>query len=110
MGWVEVMRASLHPGATLLMGAYREGGSASAPVYFNSLYALRATEGGLDVTGVYDKFRLVPFGEYLPAESILAPLGFKDLTHIGESFTGGAVPRPISPAGVPPVQPLICYE
>ncbi len=52
----------------------------------------------------------MPFGEYLPAESILAPLGFRDLTHIGDSFAFGPPPAPIVPAGVPPVQPLICYE
>ena len=109
-GWAEAIRASLHPGESLLLGAYRVAGDPSDPIYFNSLYAVRATDRGLAVTGVYDKHRLVPFGEYLPAEQILAPLGFKDLTHIGDSFTPGPSPKPINPAGVPPVQPLICYE
>ena len=109
-GWAQVIRASLHPGETLMLGAYRIAGSPAQPLYFNSLYAVRATDQGLMVTGVYDKSRLVPFGEYLPAEEILEPLGFKDLTHIGDSFAAGPPPRPLTPAGVPPVQPLICYE
>ncbi len=71
---------------------------------------MRARAGGLDVTGVYDKYRLVPFGEYLPAEQVLQPLGFKDLTHIGDSYSAGALPAGIAPAGMPPVLPLICYE
>jgi apolipoprotein N-acyltransferase len=109
-GWADAIRASLHPGETLITGAYREAGAPAKPIYFNSLFSLRAAPDRLEVTGVYDKHRLVPFGEYLPAESLLAPLGVKDLTHIGDSFTAGAQPRPLAPAGIPSVQPLICYE
>ena len=109
-GWAEIIRDALHPGATLLFGGYRMQGPADRPRYFNSLIAVRRTGSQLEVTGVYDKYRLVPFGEYLPAESILQPLGFKDLTHIGDSFAPGPPPAPITPAGIPPVQPLICYE
>jgi apolipoprotein N-acyltransferase len=101
---------ALPPGATLLLGAYRAAGDPAHPRYYNSLIAARAEPGGLKITGVYDKFRLVPFGEYLPAEGVLQPLGFKDLTHIGDSFSFGPRPRAISPDGAPPVQPLICYE
>ncbi|MEI9965508.1 MAG: apolipoprotein N-acyltransferase [Caulobacteraceae bacterium] len=100
----------MHPGEALLLGAYREAMGPAKPVYFNSLIALVARPQGLEVTAVYDKHRLVPFGEYLPAESLLTPLGFKDLTHIGDSFSFGPPPAPIRPEGAPPVQPLICYE
>ena len=109
--WTEAaVRASLAPGQTLLLGAYRAAGTLEHPLYYNSLVALRADGAGLTVTGVYDKFKLVPFGEYLPAAQILQPLGFKDLTHIGDSFTAGPPPGPMAPAGLPAVQPLICYE
>ncbi len=106
----DALAAALGPGQTLLLGSYRVTGTFEKPIYFNSLIAIRATRQGLAVTGVYDKYRLVPFGEYLPAESLLSPLGFKDLTHIGDSFTAGPPPQPIAPAGAPAVQPLICYE
>ncbi|HEY5409463.1 MAG TPA: apolipoprotein N-acyltransferase, partial [Caulobacteraceae bacterium] len=109
-GWAEAIRQALHPGETLMLGAYRLAGPPPTPRAYNSLIAARATATGLQVTGVYDKYRLVPFGEYLPAAEILQPLGFKDLTHIGDSFSFGPSPRPMTPAGVPPVQPLICYE
>jgi apolipoprotein N-acyltransferase len=109
--WTEAaITAALQPGQSLLMGSYRIAPGPRRPIYFNSLVALRAEPAGLRVTGVYDKHRLVPFGEYLPAEKLLTPLGFKDLTHVGDSFTAGPRPAPISPAGVPRVQPLICYE
>ena len=101
---------ALKPNQTLMVGAYRLAGAADNPTAYNTLIALRAKGDGLQVTGLYDKFRLVPFGEYLPMESVLSPLGFKKMVHIGDGFTAGPRPRPITPAGVPPVQPLICYE
>lgn len=109
--WTEaaIFRA-LGSGQTLMMGTYRIAEGKAGPAYFNSLVALRREDDGLHVLGVYDKHRLVPFGEYLPAESLLAPLGVKDLTHIGEGFTAGPTPTPMSVFGVPRFQPLICYE
>ena len=80
------------------------------PKAYNSLLAFRAEAHALSLTGVYDKFRLVPFGEYLPAEGLLAPLGFKKLVHVTDGFDPGPAPRPMAPQAVPPVQPLICYE
>ncbi len=59
---------------------------------------------------MYDKYRLTPFGEYLPLGRYLEPLGLRQLVHVGQGFTPGPPPRPIAPPGVPPVQPLICYE
>ena len=103
------IRAAMHPGQTLLMGSYLAAGP-DLQTYYNSLLAVRAEPVGLKVTGMYAKHRLVPFGEYLPAESLLAPLGFKNLAHIGDSYTAGPPPGPIAPVGIPVVQPLICYE
>jgi apolipoprotein N-acyltransferase len=101
---------ALRPGQTLLLGGYRLTGPASRPAAYNSLLALRARPGDLDLNGIYDKYRLVPFGEYLPAEGLLAPLGFKKLVHVTDGFDAGPPPRPIAPTAIPPVQPLICYE
>ena len=109
--WTEAaILGSLQPGQSLMMGTYRATEDGGRPVYFNSLVALRRDAGGLRVTGLYDKHRLVPFGEYLPAERLLTPLGFKDLTHIGDSFSPGPRPSPLSAYGIPRAQPLICYE
>lgn len=107
----EAISAALKPGQTLFVGAYRIAGSPRQPIYYNTLATVRAGPGGaLDVTGFYDKHRLVPFGEYMPMDSVMSRIGFKKLVHVGDGFTPGPRPRPIAPAGLPPVQPLICYE
>ena len=110
------IEAALQPGQTLITGGFRAEpapAGAYAPdgqLYHNSLMVLRRNAGGLAVIGVYDKHRLVPFGEYLPLDRYLAPLGVKELIHVGNGFTPGPAPRPLAPPGVPPFQPLICYE
>jgi len=109
--WVrQAIIDSIRPGQTLLIGGYRYEGPVARPVYYNSLIALRRTASDLEVVGVYDKHRLVPFGEYLPAEAFLTQIGVKSLAHLGDGFATG--PRP-SPLRVRPdllTQPLICYE
>ncbi len=64
----------------------------------------------LRVGGVYDKHRLVPFGEFLPLGDLAGRLGIRSLVHMPEDFTPGPPPRPMRLEGVPAVQPLICYE
>jgi apolipoprotein N-acyltransferase len=103
--------AALNPGQTLLMGANRaELGPGGVARYFNSLLALRREGGGLRITGVYDKHRLVPFGEFMPLGEIAGKVGFRSLVHMPDDFTAGPPPRPLDAWGVPPLQPLICYE
>lgn len=109
--YVPRIAAALQPGQTLMLGANRMGLSATGePDYFNSLIALRREATGLKVTGVYDKHRLVPFGEFLPFGDLATKFGIRSLVHMPEDFTAGPEPRPMSPDGLPPVQPLICYE
>jgi apolipoprotein N-acyltransferase len=94
----------------LLVGAFRYEGTPAGPRYFNTLIAVRRTVDGLEPAGVYDKHRLVPFGEFLPLEDLLTRLGVKALVHAPDSFTTGPEPAPMIVAGLPPFQPLICYE
>jgi len=105
---------AVQPGQTLIMGLSRGLADASAPEggrYFNSLFVL-ADEGGdgLRISAVYDKHRLVPFGEYLPAGGLLGALGIRSLTHMPVDFSAGPRPAPIDIPGAPRAQPLICYE
>jgi apolipoprotein N-acyltransferase len=109
--WTKAMvRGALRPGQTLLVGAYRVAGTDDHPIYYNTLLALRDEAGDLRTTAVYDKFRLVPFGEYMPMDALMTKIGFKALTHTGDSFTRGPAPRSILTPGLPRLQPLICYE
>lgn len=103
---------ALAPGQVLLVGAaVAEPPENGGPVrYFNSLLALRRDGDDLTLIGRYDKHRLVPFGEFLPLEGLLSPLGFKELVKIGDGFTTGPKPAPMTLPGLPILQPLICYE
>lgn len=107
----QAIEDALRPGQVLILGGYRYGTDRSgAPVIFNALAVLRRTAGGLEPAGVYDKFRLVPFGEYMPLDGLVSRLGVKQMVHVGDGFAPGPRPRPMSVAGLPPFQPLICYE
>jgi len=59
---------------------------------------------------VYDKYHLVPFGEYLPFRKVLARLGLDKLAHGAVDFSSGAGPRVVALPNLPPFRPLICYE
>ena len=110
--WIQPRIAgALKPGQILLMGAARIDERAVKPTFYNSLYALRRDGDDLRQLGVYDKYRLVPFGEYMPASQLMSVIGFKKLTHMGEDgFTPGPQPRPLLIPGLGLLQPLICYE
>ncbi|MDB5440816.1 MAG: lnt [Caulobacteraceae bacterium] len=96
----------LQPGQTLLVGGYHFVG----PRVFNSLAVVVRQGDGISHTVVYDKYRLVPFGEYLPAAPLLKRLGVAQLVPVGDGFSNGGPPRPVTVAGLPTMQPLICYE
>jgi apolipoprotein N-acyltransferase len=105
------LRDAIDPGQTLMMGANRAQLKPDGQVaYYNSLVAFRREADGLRVTGIYDKHRLVPFGEYMPLGAIATKVGFRSLVHMPDDFSAGPPPKPLTPLGVPIVQPLICYE
>lgn len=105
------LRDAIRPGQTLLMGANRaEADGQGGYRYFNTLVAFRREDFALRVTGVYDKHRLVPFGEFLPLGDLAGKLGIRALVHMPEDFTPGPPPRPLTAPGVPTLQALICYE
>ncbi|MBX7249865.1 MAG: apolipoprotein N-acyltransferase [Caulobacteraceae bacterium] len=101
---------ALRPGQVLLVGTYRVDGAPSGEVYYNSLLAFVRDGDDLKYLGVYDKHRLVPFGEFMPLDGLMEATGVKALTHVGDGFSHGPRPRPMQVPGVPLFQPLICYE
>lgn len=93
-------------GQTLITGSDRVLSQDGRIIAYNSLY-LFGPGGALPV--VYDKFHLVPFGEYVPFARFLNRLGISQLT-VGEGFSAGDHAHLLPVPGAPPVSPLICYE
>lgn len=102
---IRLAAESLAPGATLLAGAVRAewGAGGRLSGLWNSLVAL---SGSGTVLEVFDKFHLVPFGEYMPLGGLLP---IRVVTG-GMDFSAGPGPRTLALPGLPPVSPLICYE
>jgi apolipoprotein N-acyltransferase len=100
--------ATLTTGNRVLMtGALRAGSDDKQQGFYNSFYVF--AHGGLRLT-TYDKFHLVPFGEYLPFEQTLSAIGLKKVVGISGSFSTGDGPHTVDVPGAPQMSPLICYE
>jgi apolipoprotein N-acyltransferase len=101
----------LPDGTVLITGALRRDPSRldrdGRPEVYNSILAFDATA---NVVARYDKWRLVPGGEFLPLEYLLAPLGFRKIVTVPGSFAAGAGPATVAIPGAPPAGMLICYE
>ncbi len=93
--------------SVLMTGAVRGELDADGAHYFNSLYIFG--HGG-QLLGTYDKFHLVPFGEYLPLKPVFGALGLSKLVDSPGDFTPGDGPHTFDLPGAPAVGPLICYE
>jgi apolipoprotein N-acyltransferase len=77
--------------------------------YYNSLAVMDA-KGRIET--VYDKWHLVPFGEYIPFGDVLAKVGITAFAaQLGNGFTPGVGARilDLGPK-IGKVLPLICYE
>jgi apolipoprotein N-acyltransferase len=73
---------------------------------FNSLII---TNNNLDIIFQYNKIKLVPFGEFLPFESILNKIGLKKITEGHGSFSQGSSKNIFNYENLK-LLPLICYE
>ncbi len=96
-----MVAAAVPPDGLVITGAPRMGKSSRV---WNSLHAIDSTGR---VVGTYDKFHLVPFGEYVPLRQVL---NIAKITAGRRDFSAGAGLRTLRLKGLPPVSPLICYE
>ncbi len=101
-GLKQALSTIIPEGGFLVAGALRQGGTGDGP--YNSLHVL---DGQGEIRATYDKFHLVPFGEYAPFRDIL---DFEKLTAGSTDFRSGPGLQTLQVPGLPAFSPLICYE
>jgi apolipoprotein N-acyltransferase len=99
----------LEDGQVLVTGAVRSenAGAGVAPRYYNSIYVIDSDGQIISAT---DKVHLVPYGEYVPYESILASLGITEAIAMPGGFTAASSRSLLTLPGGALLYPLICYE
>jgi apolipoprotein N-acyltransferase len=103
-GLAQALAGAVPPGGLLITGIPRVTQDPDGEAWHNSMVAIDSSGR---VRGTFDKFHLVPFGEYVP----IRWLPGVDRIAPGESdFTPGPGPQTIELPGLPAVSPLICYE
>ena len=99
---LEALRGSLYhfkENTFLLTGALLRGKDG----YHNSLIALNKSA---EQIYQFDKFHLVPFGEYVPFQSYIPIQSVTSFT----GFVEGHGPETAKVGSIPPFSPLVCYE
>jgi len=99
------MAATLGPDDILITGAPRTYPRDTDE--YKVWNAIQVIDASGEIVASFDKFHLVPFGEYVPFRAFL-PL--PKLTAGRTDFSAGPGPQTLSVAGMPSFSPLICYE
>jgi apolipoprotein N-acyltransferase len=94
----------------LIMGVTRRDWRNGQVVLYNSAVVMDGVGGALRIGQTYDKYRLVPFGEFIPLWSLISNANVAPLQRIGAGFTPGPPPTRLIVPDAPPVVVLICYE
>jgi apolipoprotein N-acyltransferase len=100
----------LPPGTMLITGAARYAEAASGPGRIRAYNSVYVIDDAGSILSVYDKVRLVPFGEFLPFRDLLDRLGLQQLVRVPGGFLAGDRRRAIMAPPAPEFAPLICYE
>ena len=96
--------AAAPPGGVIMSGAIRAVARADGELEARNSLIVFSRKGPVTV---HDKYRLVPFGEYVPLREVL-PIGA--ITPAARDMTPGTGPATIRLASLPDFGALICYE
>ena len=93
----------------LITGAVRaeDMGPGMPPRYYNSIYVI---DGKGQIIGAADKVHLVPFGEYVPFESVLENFGIANIVEMPGGFSAAARRGLLTLPSSIRLYPLLCYE
>ncbi len=98
------LAAAAPQGGLIIVGAIRAEPDASGTLRARNSLLVFSRSGPVSL---YDKHRLVPFGEYVPLRGLL-PL--ERIVAGRHDIVAGPGPSTIEPAGLPAFGALICYE
>ncbi len=108
---LDAISNTLSDGQVLLTGAVRRDVSNPiAPKYYNSLIALAMVGRSPVVEAIYDKQKLVPFGEFTPFAETMKKFGVGNVASVDTGFTAGPGPMSLDIPGAPSLAPQVCYE
>jgi len=105
--WRRLVGGATPPGGLTILGAPRAIAPSAPGQNFKVANSMLALDEQGQIVASFDKFHLVPFGEYVPFSDWL-PLD--KITQGQGAFTPGPGPTTLRLKGLPPVSPLICYE
>ncbi len=104
--WPDSLKGIAPPNGLLIVGADREEGQ--LPGKYQRWNTMMVIDGNGSFVDYYDKYHLVPYGEYIP---------FRKWMPFIETLTGGPTfisqgegVKTISAGSLPPFSPLICYD
>ncbi len=93
------------PKSYIFTGSLRTEGEKDNFKIWNSIHVLN---GKGKILGHYDKFRLVPFGEFVPFHNYMPFI--EKITHGALDFSSGDGVHTLILNAIKPFSPLICYE
>jgi apolipoprotein N-acyltransferase len=107
--WAKELASLVPENGLLFTGVVRAEGGVASKDALRIYNSVQAVDHEAVVRFVYDKNKLVPFGEFVPFRGILP---VEKITHGQLDFTPGpgAIAWSDMPERLPEVAPLICYE